>query len=328
LNQFDLTQHLPSQTTERFKQAYYRTLSDNLRNQQALDILRRNLSPGVPLLVLKGPALIERIYLNPALRPMTDIDLLIHPEHLPILKDCLHALNYGSPVQYPNIFIKNKVIFDIHTDPFHADRIKQRLEAVPLNLANLWQKAIPFANVENLFMLSLPDQILTLSVHALKHGYDRNIWLFDILLSLKLAHKSNTWPQVQKHCSDHNASPILALSLHAIQIYLARNLPAPICELQKSFPIGPIRRKILCASPQSGNFQVLEPWVLSKQFPKRIDQLRFLVAFAFPKRAALDQISGLSGRLHWLSYPYRIVQLLSLGTRQLAKLAYRLMGTP
>jgi hypothetical protein len=68
--------------------------------------------------------------------------------------------------------------------------------------------------------------------------------------------------------------------------------------------------------------------VLSKQFPKRIDQLRFLVAFAFPKRAALDQISGLSGRLHWLSYPYRIVQLLSLGTRQLAKLAYRLMGTP
>ena len=319
---------VPIQIANPLKHAYHRTLSHNLRNLNALDLLRNNLPADIPLLTIKGPTLLEHIYHNPALRPMTDIDILVKPEHLNMLKECLQAQNYLSPDQYPDIYIKDNVIFDIHTDPFHANRIQQRLQAVPIQIERLWQDAIPLNKThQNLFMFGLPDQILTLSIHALKHGYERHIWLFDILYSLKACFQNNTWSHVEEHCKKHNATRILSLTLHAIQIHLAQHLPEPLLKLQKSFPIGPIRRKILCTSPHSGNFQLLEPLVLSQQFPKRVDQLRFLIAFAFPKPETLTQISGLSGRFYWLSYPYRIVQLLSLGTLQLIRLFFRLMGT-
>lgn len=319
---------MPDPITQKLKQAYYRTLSHNLRNLHALDLLRKDLPEDIPLLIIKGPALIEHIYHNPALRPMTDIDILVKPDHINILKECLQNQHYTSPTPYPDTYIKDHVIFDIHTDPFHANRIQQRLQAVPIQIERLWQDAIPLNKTNhNLFMFSLPDQILTLSVHALKHGYERHIWLFDILYTLKACCQKNSWEQVEKHCQEHHATPILALTLHAIQIHLAQHLPEPLLKLQKSFPIGPIRRKILCSSPHSGNFQILEPLVLSQQFSRRVDQLKFLITFAFPKPETLTQISGLSGRFYWLSYPYRIVQLLSLGTLQLIRLVFRLMGT-
>jgi hypothetical protein len=323
----NLLDDVPSSIAQKFKLAYYRTLSHNLRNLQAIERLRNDLSLDIPLLILKGPALIEHVYINPAFRPMTDIDILVKPEHLHILKQCLYTQQYRSPEQYPDIYAKDNVIFDIHTDPFHANRIQQRLQAVPIQLEQLWQNAIPLrATSHNLLMLSPPDQILTLSVHALKHGYERHIWLFDILYSLKVCCQNNTWPHIEKHCQTYNTTNILSLTLHALKIHLAQSLPKPVHKLQKSFPIGPIRRKILCASPLPGHFQMLEPLVLSQQFSKRIDQVKFLIAFAFPKPEALQQISGLTGRLYWLSYPYRIVQLLSLGTIQLIKLVFRLMG--
>lgn len=327
LDHFDLLEHISSKTEQKLKHTYYRTLSNNLCSLQALKNLRQHLPASTPLLILKGPTLIERIYPNPALRPMTDIDILIRPEHKPLLKDCLQSLDYTSPAQYPDIFFKDNVIFDIHTDPFHADRIQQRAQAVPLNLDQLWQNAIPFRDSPTLFMPSLPNQILTLSVHALKHGYERKIWLFDILYSIHLAIQTHAWLDIESHCKKYGALQILAHSLHAIQIHLASALPHPAQNLQKSFPIGPIMRKIIRISPQSGDFQILEPLVLSQQFSKTKDRLHFLWAFAFPKRKALKQISGLSGSLTWLSYPYRMIQLVSLGTLQLAKLIYRLIGT-
>lgn len=327
LEQLNVTNNLPSKITQKFHKKYYTTLADNMKKMHALDILRQNLPAQIPLLILKGPALIHRIYHNPALRPMSDIDLLIQPSHLNALKDCLRTLAYTSPTPYPDIYTKDNVTFDIHTDPLHADRISHRLKAVPLNLDHLWQNATPIATSNNLLMLCLTDQILTLSVHALKHGYERNIWLFDILYSLKQACQNNLWEHVEKDCAKHNFGPILSFTLHAIQTHLGLDLPEPAQKLQKSFPIGRIRRKILYASPRSGNFQILEPLVMSDQCPKRIDRLKFLISFAFPKRTVLTQISGLSGRWHWLSYPYRIVQLVGLGTVQIARLIYRLTGT-
>ncbi|MBT3603652.1 MAG: nucleotidyltransferase family protein [Candidatus Latescibacteria bacterium] len=325
---FDLTPFIPDKYNKKFKRTYYRTLSKNLRGLKALEGLRQNLSPQIPLLVLKGPALIHSIYHNPALRPMTDIDLLVaDPEHLSALNTCMYTLGYASPTQYPDIYCKDGVVFDIHTDPFHSDRILQRRLAVPINLADLWQDAIPFPDLSNLYMLNLSDQILTLSVHALKHGYERKIWLIDILHCVKLACQNGSWHHVEKRSEQYNTTRILALTLHAIQNLLNAKLPYPAHNLQKSFPIGAIRRKILCTSPQPGRFQILEPLVMSEQFPKRIDRLKYLIAFAFPTPKAMQQISGLSGRFRWLSYPYRIIQLIGLGTLQVFKLIYRLMGT-
>ena len=327
LAQLQITDALPPKIVEKFQKRYYATLAENMKKLHALDVLRKNLPAHIPLLVLKGPALIQTIYGNPALRPMSDIDLLIQPNHLPNLKECLQAMAFTSPPEYPDIYIKDKITFDLHTDPLHADRIADRLNVIPLNVDHLWQNAKPLNTAENLLMLDLPDQILTLSIHALKHGYERHIWLFDILHNLRRACQSNQWDHVEEQCRKYNCLPILAFTTHALTTHLRLNLPPPTQKIQKSFPIGPIRRKILHIAPRSGNFQILEPLILSRQYAKTTDRVRFLLSFAFPKRAVISQISGLSGRWFWFSYPYRIIQLICLGTLQLTKLIYRLLTT-
>jgi hypothetical protein len=327
LDRIGLTEHLPDLTGERFKQVYYRALADNLRNHKALMHLRQTLSPDIPLLVLKGPALIDCIYHHPALRPMSDVDLLVRPEHLAEVKDYLRGLNYESPIQYPDIFESERVIFDLHTDPFHANRIAGRLEAVSMNVDRLWQEATPFSDTNHLYRPSMPDQVLTLAVHALKHGYERKLWLFDILFSLDQVSNVGGWEEIERHMRFHRALPIFAWGLHAIEMHLALPLPPEARAIQKSFPIGPIRRKILCASPGSGDFQILEPLVLMHQFQRFRDRIRFFISFAFPNRTALTQVSGLSGHLLILSVPFRILQILVLGTLQLLRLVLRMSSS-
>ena len=48
-------------------------------------------------------------------------------------------------------------------------------------------------------------------------------------------------------------------------------------------------------------------------------KMRYLWEMAFPKREILKQISGYSNPLtFWISYPYRVTQLATLGLAQLA----------
>lgn len=328
ITQYDLSKHIEDEGYNKLKYVYYRNLSDNLLRLETLKYLRASLPTAIPLLVLKGPALIQHIYKNPALRPMVDIDLLVHPHHLPELQTCFRDLGFYSPAQYPDIFLKDRVTFDIHTDPFHTDRIADRNKAVPIDLQKLWEDAKPLNDQTHLLELSLPHQILTLAIHALKHGYDRNIWLFDIQYCLKKAENEGVITEVENTCRESNALPILAHTLHAIETHLQQQPPPSLSKLQKSFPIGRFGRKILDVTRQSGEFQILEPLILSKQFSGRLNQFRFLVSFAFPKLEVLTQISGLTGKItRWLSYPYRIIQLIGLGCLQLIKIIYRLLGT-
>ncbi len=63
------------------------------RQAQLAEVLARLPSPPI---VLKGAYLAERVYPQPGLRPMNDIDLLFRPEDLPAVADVLHSLGYGS----------------------------------------------------------------------------------------------------------------------------------------------------------------------------------------------------------------------------------------
>ena len=74
---------IPELLKEKWEKAYF---GNFLRNEAYFDILRNLLTrcekEGVPVIVLKGPALIGRIYKDPALRPLSDLDILCSPDDL------------------------------------------------------------------------------------------------------------------------------------------------------------------------------------------------------------------------------------------------------
>ena len=73
----EIPRKIPGWLKQKWEQAYF----DNfLRNEEYLGVLRTLLErceeEGLPVIVLKGPALIGRIYKDPALRTLSDLDIL------------------------------------------------------------------------------------------------------------------------------------------------------------------------------------------------------------------------------------------------------------
>jgi hypothetical protein len=71
-----------------------------LQDQEMAEILSLFQHAGVEVLLLKGGDLRFRVYPDPALRPMCDLDILIHPEHLPQAKKALLQQGFTIPLGY------------------------------------------------------------------------------------------------------------------------------------------------------------------------------------------------------------------------------------
>ncbi len=74
---------IPSAAWEQLKASYYRTAAQNTLLFRELErILAEFERMQIPVILLKGAALAQTIYPDPALRPMSDLDLLVHPDDL------------------------------------------------------------------------------------------------------------------------------------------------------------------------------------------------------------------------------------------------------
>jgi hypothetical protein len=74
---------LPAAARDCLRKAQYHTAAQNALLFNELGRLLAALSQKrIPTLVLKGPALAKLLYPEPALRPMNDLDLVVHREHL------------------------------------------------------------------------------------------------------------------------------------------------------------------------------------------------------------------------------------------------------
>ena len=79
-----VSMEIPQWLIQKWEQAYF---GNFLRNEEYLGILKRLLqkceTAGISIIVLKGPALIGRIYKDPALRTLSDLDILCSRGDLP-----------------------------------------------------------------------------------------------------------------------------------------------------------------------------------------------------------------------------------------------------
>ena len=76
----ELSTKIPDRLKQRWEQAYF---GNFLKNEEYFELLKTLLTKceeeGIPIIVLKGPALIGRIYKDPALRTLSDLDILCSP---------------------------------------------------------------------------------------------------------------------------------------------------------------------------------------------------------------------------------------------------------
>jgi len=94
-NRHPATPNIPTAAWEQLKSSYYRTAGYNTLLFRELErILAAFERADIPVILLKGAALAQTLYPDPALRPMSDLDLLVHPSAVSSAQRVLEYIGY------------------------------------------------------------------------------------------------------------------------------------------------------------------------------------------------------------------------------------------
>jgi hypothetical protein len=118
LKRYENNPHVSDETVTGLERVYYRTAISNIKKLDSatrmLEIFHRE---GIFAIPLKGMALIETVYKNPAIRPMADIDLMIRREDTHKIKHILTNMGYPYIDDHRgciNFQDNENEVFDLH----------------------------------------------------------------------------------------------------------------------------------------------------------------------------------------------------------------------
>jgi hypothetical protein len=206
----------------------------------------------VPTILLKGPVLSRLVYPDPTLRPYSDLDLtvrepdeqavsqtllrcgLVEVPHGAEVERQLHAHHVHGGAAYHRVFMApaGGVMVELHLDPL-------QMGLRPTREAARWGRARPVEAIPGALMLSPEDQIIQLSVHVHKHGFNRLIWLKDIDLLVRTYVDALDWGAVVAGARAEGVAGSVWYTL-----WLAAELfgaPVPGRVLRALAPMAPVR---------------------------------------------------------------------------------------
>ena len=123
-------------------------------------------------------------------------------------------------------------LVELHGEPL-------QLGLRPADEAGRWRRAVPVPGLDGALMLSWEDQVIQLSVHAHKHGFERLIWLKDLDLLLRTFGDSLNWGLVETVARAEGVTASVWYALELASRLLGAPLPA---EVRRRFrPTLPLR---------------------------------------------------------------------------------------
>jgi signal peptidase I len=192
---------------------------------------------GVRPLVLKGPTLALSVYPDPAMRPNSDLDLLVLPQQMLKARDILEQQDYkclGKRFENCKDFYseetfvpqrdkrENRVI-ELHWDLHSLSGISREAK-----LEDLFQRAVKIEKSGLTFETLNPvDALIHRAINmAIWHNRDiRLIWIYDTALLAQHLRSPEDWEVLQKRSIDWRARLALEYSLKMAQIWVGLKMP-------------------------------------------------------------------------------------------------------
>lgn len=191
-----------SSVREAFEAVYYTTAAKNAETcRQAAGILSLFTSHGIGTILLKGVFLAEYVYHNLALRPTTDLDILIRREDLSKAHGLLAGLGYTPPRSHRD-FLENRTSCSVNSllyGPPGATGVPVHLHwhiinstwpieslAGKIDMEYLWtsSRTIDMGGAATR-AFSACHTVIYMCHHAVNHFFDRLILACDIARALK-----------------------------------------------------------------------------------------------------------------------------------------------
>jgi hypothetical protein len=228
---------IPPDVAERLHTMYVRTRVANLLIFQELGGCLQDFSrEQIPVVLLKGSALIVQLYPDPGMRPLGDVDLLIPSEAAARARTLLLERGYAPHIEVGNEFgrrFSNEQSFlrqdkrsdyiDLHWHLFGLSFYRQR---TPIDW--FWQRTTATEVTGQPARMFTPTaQLLYLSAHsALHHGGQRLIWLYDVALLLSRCRDEIAWEELVQAAQEFGLAQPLRMTLMQVREVWGVAVPA------------------------------------------------------------------------------------------------------
>lgn len=290
---------------------YYRTVQHNLQAvHDLMQILQQSNDKGIQVVLLQGIALLEKVYKDIGLRPLTDIDLWVLPERRAVFDSLLQQMGYQPDPVYPNTFKKGSTIVDINSHILWAERIKSRRRLLAKSQLTIHDN-IDVIDFEGLSAGSLNtvDLALYLSLHAFKHSASRLVWLVDIkhiLTCWKIADWKALFDRAEELGQVNIVYDMLYLITRMFDLKVPEDIATMVAKRGLTWPGRMILAKRLDGRPLP-NWAPLLLFTAGKNFNTRV---AFVFETLFPRPSVLRQIfNDRSDFRTWQLYIKRALQL-------------------
>ena len=240
---------LPPGVDGALREAWVRGVAHVMSLNAELDrVTQAFVDRGIPVIVLKGPALARTIYPAPTLRPYGDVDLTVHDDdqeraaaalisagfyevpYQPEIARLAHA-DHGAEEAFHRTFVKEPqgLLVELHVDPL-------QLGLKPACEAGRWERAVPIPDLPGALMLGPEDQVVQLAVHAHKHAFGRLIWLKDLDLLLRRSEPLD-WGLVRGVAQREGVTASVWYAFRVASSLLAFDMPAEARRMRPALPL-------------------------------------------------------------------------------------------
>ncbi len=203
------------------------------RTQELLQLADQMEAAGIPVLVLKGPALGAQVYGGPALRQFGDLDVLVPRNDADRAQHLLADRGYHPyasmteaearehfALEKSREFVRERTVVELHWDLLHP------MHGVPFDAAALRERAVWHAlGGSQLRMLSPEDLVIYLCAHGSKHFWERLSWICDVAECLRTYQDAMDWAVVQRRAGALHAHRMLLLGTRLAAHLLDAPLP-------------------------------------------------------------------------------------------------------
>ena len=237
---------------------------------------------GLPVIALKGLALAETVYPNPALRPMEDLDILVRTGDLPAAVRILTEAGYREAWHgFPDFQQADGLVdVDLHTALLHEGEIPTRLGAQAIATDELWAAAqlATIAGVSGL-ILSPSHQLLHLCQHlCYHHGLSGLLRHADILALATRHPEVLAADRLEPLAAGRPGRRALFHALSSCERRLDMPLPPGMLRVLRPADLSWMEERLHGreAAPDTGAAGLVRYYLLLRSLPTRRQRLRLL----------------------------------------------------
>lgn len=307
---------LPAEVLKKLRGDFMLSSFHSMRAERALvPVFADCAAEGIPVILLKGICLATTVYGNAALRPMTDVDILVEGKNIPRAHALLEKNGYLSPAgkegmmaqHLPQYFSKSGPAIELHFT------IMDPATHPGLDVAQLFARAVPVGfGSSTALVMAIEDTVLHLCEHLAGHHLFANgrRGLVDIARTIGSAGDSFDWEAFMARAQLWSADRACALAIILCVKYAGLTIPGRVGDWIMSLP--GIQGQIAVAEDALFGKPPVMPFNLIRLSASGslAGKLRFLAGILFPSPETMRNImAGGSTKKpggHFLPYLYAV----------------------